>query len=234
MKTASFQTGVPAQFAQTYTQSGSPKVGFYHPAQQATGQTTDQYGYTPAVATASDGSIVQVWKQSRSIGNNRYVNELYYAVLDNRGNVIRPAARLTDLGAAGTSAYDNGPAVAVAPDGRIGIVWYRYLWNSSNSTWNYNIYFMVLAANGATILSPTNLTNNGNWGSGSGANVPRFDYPTIAATADGRFGLAWTRNVYNGSSMSTTTWYAVRRGDGGQVKAPRSFRAARRAVGTQI
>ena len=97
MKTARFQTGVPAQFAQTYSQSGRPTVGFYRPDQQAARQTTDPYGYGPAVATAPDGNIVQVWYQGRSIGNNRYVSELYYAVLDNRGNVIRPAARLTDL-----------------------------------------------------------------------------------------------------------------------------------------
>jgi hypothetical protein len=164
-----------------------------------------------------------VWYQCRSIGNNRYVCELYYAVLDNRGNVIRPAARITDLGAASTSAYDYDPAVAVAPDGRVGIAWRRYLWNSSSSTSNYNIYFMVLAANGTTVKSATNLTNNGSWGTSSTPNLPQFYYPTIAATTDGRFGLAWERQAYDGSSWPTTTWYAVRSSDGGQVKAITQF-----------
>jgi hypothetical protein len=222
MQTARFQTGVPAQFAQTYEQSGRPKVGFYRPDQQTTRQTTDQNGWSPVVATAPDGSIVQVWNQGRWIGDNRYVYELYYAVLDNRGNVIRPAARITDLGAESTYAYDQSPAVAVAPDGRVGIIWYRYLWNSSNSTYNYNIYFLVLAADGTTVLSPTNATNNGSWGTSSATNVPRFYYPTIAATADSRFGLAWTRR-YNSSSLLRTTWYAVRRSDGGKVKDPTQF-----------
>ena len=225
---------MPAQFAQTYSQSGSPKVGYYRPDQQATRQTTDPYGWSPAVTTAPDGSIVQVWYQGRSIGNNRYVNELYYAVLDNRGNVIRPATRLTDLSAASTSAYDYDPAVAVAPDGRIGIAWRRYLWNNSNSTWNYNIYFMALDANGSTILSPTNLTNNGSWGSGSSTNVPRFYYPTIAATADGRFGLAWERQIYDGSSWPTTTWYAVRRSDGGAGQSAHAILGQHQRATTQI
>ena len=147
-KTARLQTGVPAHFAQTYSQSGSPKVGYYRPDLQATRQTTDPYGWSPAVTTAPDGSIVQVWYQCRSNANNRYVCELYYAVLDNRGNVIRSAIRLTDLNTASTNAYDYDPAVAATPDGRIGIAWRRYLWNSSNSTWNYNIYYMALDANG--------------------------------------------------------------------------------------
>jgi hypothetical protein len=137
--------------------------------------------------------------------------------------VIRPAARLTDLSSASTSAYDYNPAVAVAPDGRVGIVWSRQLWNSSNSSYNYNIYFMVLAANGATVKPATNLTNNGSWGTSSAKNVPRFYYPSIAATLNNRFGLAWERQVYDGSSYPTTTWYAVRSGDGGQVKAPTQF-----------
>ena len=223
MQTVRFQTGVPAQFAQTYTQSGQPRVGLYRPDQQATHQTTNQYGDDPAVATAPDGSIVQVWGQGHSLSSNRYVVELYSAVLDGRGNVVRPAARLTDLSGASTDAYDYNPAVAVTPDGRIGIVWYRYLWNRSNSTSNYNIYFMVLAANGAIVSAPTNLTNNSSWGASGTKNLPRFYYPTIAATADGRFGLAWTREVYTGSEWLDTTWYAVRRGDGGQVKAPTQF-----------
>ena len=225
VKTASFQAGVPARFAQTYSQSGVPKVGFYRPDQQTTRQTTDPNGWSPAVTTAPDGSIIQVWYRGRDIGNNRWVNELYYAVLDNRGNVILPAARLTDLNAASTSAYDYDPAVAVAPDGRIGIAWRRYLWDNSDSTFNHNIYFMALAANGAIILSPTNLTNNGSWGTYNTPSVPQFYYPSIAATADSRFGLAWERQTYDGNSWPTTTWYAVRRSDGEQVKAPTQFSA---------
>ena len=82
---------------------------------------------------------------------------------------------------------------------------------------------MVLAANGATVKPATNLTNNGSWGTSSAKNVPRFYYPSIAATLNNRFGLAWERQVYDGSSYPTTTWYAVRSGDGGQVKAPTQF-----------
>ena len=132
-KTTRLQTGVPAHFAQTYSQSGSPKVGYYRPDLQATRQTTTRTA-RPAVTTAPNGSIVQVWYQCRSNANNRYVCELYYAVLDNRGNVISSAIRLTDLSTASTNAYDYDPAVAATPDGRIGIAWRRYLWNSSNST----------------------------------------------------------------------------------------------------
>ena len=51
----------------------------------------------------------------------------------------------------------------------------------------------------------------------------RFYNPTIAATTNRRFGLAWTREVYNGSSWFDTIWYAVRRSDGGEARSPTQF-----------
>ena len=229
LKTARFQTAVPASFAQIYAlQSGwlqpsRPKVGFYRPSQQITCETTDQRGWGSAVATAPDGSIVQVGRQSRRLGNDQTVWELYHSVLDRRCNVIRPATRITDLEGAVTTAYDLNPSIAVAPDGRTGITWRRRLWNSSTGTENNNIYFLMLDGNGATLVLPLNLTNNEGWGTSSTPNVPQFYSPTIATTADGRFGLAWYRQLYDGNSG---TWYAVRGADGDQVKAPTQFSAS--------
>ena len=240
MKTARYQTAIPAAFAQTYVSQASwmdpsrAMLGFYRPNQQTTRQNPDQSGFSSVVTTAPDGSIVQVWRQSRTNGNGQNVWELYYAVLDRRGNVVRPAARLTDLSAATTTAYELNPGVAVAPDGRIGVTWRRRLWDSSNGTENNNIYFLMLDNNGATVTPPTNLTNNNAWGTSGAPNVPVFDLPTIAATLDGRFGLAWARRLTDGGSSSTTTWYTVRGADGGQVKAPAQFSASTRGASPNL
>jgi hypothetical protein len=239
-KTARFQTAIPASFAQIYVSQASwvepsrAMVGFYRPYQQVTCQTPDQSAWGSVLATAPDGKIVQVWRQSRTNGNGQSVWELYHAMLGGHGNVIRPAARIADLSDATTTAYDLDPAVATAPDGRIGITWRRRLQNSSNGTENNNIYFLMLDGNGATVVPPTNLTNNEGWGNSSTPNVPQFYTPTIAATADGRFGLAWTRQLYDGSSYSTATWYAVRGADGGQVKAPTQFSDSTRSASPNL
>ena len=240
VKTARYQTAIPASFAQTYVSQASwmepsrAMVGFYRPYQQVTCQTPDQSAWDSVVATAPDGKIVQVWRQSRTNGNGQSVWELYHAVLGGHGNVIRPAARITDLSGATTTVYELDAAVAVAPDGRIGITWRRRLWNSDNGSENNNIYFLMLDGNGATVVAPTNLTNNDGWGNSSTPNVPQFYTPTIAATADGRFGLAWMRQLYDGSSYSTATWYAVRGADGGQVKAPAQFSGSTRSASPNL
>ena len=229
VETARFQTAIPVSFAQTYVSQASwmepsrAMVGFYRPYQQVTCQTPDQSAWGSVVATATDGKIVQVWRQSRTNDNGQSVWELYHAVLGGGGNVIRPAARITDLSGATTTAYELDPAVATAPDGRIGITWRRRLQNNSNGTENNNIYFLMLDGNGATDVPPTNLTNNEGWGTYGTPNVPTFNLPTIAATLDGRFGLAWARSLSDGNSTSTTTWYTVRGATGSQIKAPTQF-----------
>jgi hypothetical protein len=98
-KTAPIRVAVPAPFAQSYSKNGAPYAGFYRPGGQVTRQTSASYGYNPAVATTPDGKIVQVWYQGRSNSNNVWVDELYYAVLDNQGNIVRPASRITDYSA---------------------------------------------------------------------------------------------------------------------------------------
>jgi hypothetical protein len=221
-KTLSLQAAVPAEFAQSYTQNYSPYAGFYHPANQTVRHTTVDSGYAPAIATTPDGKVIQVWSEYRTNSNGKGVYELYYAMFDRWGNVVRAPARITDNSSATTNAYDYTPAVAVAPNGNVGIVWYRYNYNSSNSQYNYNIYLMILNGSGG-IVTTVNLTSNSLWGTSNAVNVPRFYYPNIAATTDNRFAMAWTRRIYTGSTYQYTTWYAVQDTNGNQIKAATQF-----------
>jgi hypothetical protein len=117
---------------------------------------------------------------------------------------------------------DYRPAVAVAPNGSIGVLWYRYLWNSGTSQFNYNIYFAVLDAAGNVVVAPTNLTNNTTWGT-SGLNVPYFFNPRIVATGDNRFILAWEREYQESAGWVKDVYYTVRDTSGGEVKAVTKF-----------
>jgi len=115
--------------------------------------------------------------------------------------------------------YDYSPTVAVAPDGRVGLIWDRQLWNSSGQS-NYNIYWAALSSNGDLLASPANVTNNSVWGIWSDLNVPRFYDPVIAATNNGRFALAWEKQLEESTGWVTDIWYAVRDGSGNVVQLP--------------
>ena len=218
-KMAPVRVAVPVPFVQSYSKNYNPYAGFYRPGGQLVKQTTTDSGYDPAVVTMPDGTIIQVWSQSRQNSNSRWVYELYYTVLDRQGNIVHPAIRIVDNSAATMDTYDLSPAVAVAPNGNIGVVWYRELWNSSNSTWNDNIYYLILNSAGGMVVPPANLTNNTLWA----GNGPWIYDPNIAATLNNRFAMAWYREDYNGSSWLDTAWYTVRDAGGGLIKSPTQF-----------
>jgi hypothetical protein len=223
-KTLAMGVAVAAPFAASFSQSSRPQAGVYGPARQVQRETSgSSSSYYPAMTTMPDGRIVQVWQTGRTNGAGKWVYELYFAILDGQGNILRPATRLSDYSSSAINVYDYHPTVAVTPDGRIGITWYRYMYQSSNGTYNYNILFQVLDGNGGWITNPIDITQNGAWGTGSGPNVPRFYYPVIVATHDNRFVLAWQRYLYDGTYGYSTIWYAVRDGAGGQITGPAPF-----------
>jgi len=167
-KTATLQTAIPAPFAQVFSDDADGAMALYlvQPQAQALKKVTadGHYGYYMAVAEMPS-SFVYFWTKSRSEGNV-YVGEIEYTLLDSSGNKVRDVSKLTDHTGATVRTYDYDPAVTVAPNGRIGVVWYRYLYNSSDYTWNYNIYYAILDASGNIVVPPTNLTNNPIWGYG--------------------------------------------------------------------
>jgi hypothetical protein len=221
-KTARLSVAVPAMFMQNYSDGDNQYADFYRPTGQIPHPTSTTAGVSPVAVTTPDGNIVQVWDAGRVNTNGQVVLELYYALLDSFGNTIRSERRITDLSAATNEAEDIDPAVAIAPNGSIGIIWYRYLRNAVGQS-NYNIYVMILNSSGAVVLPPTNLTNNSSWGSSDTPNVPRFYSPSIAATPNNRFVLAWHRQLYGTPYRQYTTYYAVRDSNGAQIKAPTTF-----------
>lgn len=222
-KTATSRIAVPAAFAQVYRDDadGAMSMMLVKPQAQAVRQATAdwRWGYDVAVAELPNRNLIYVWSKSRCVNSNctRYTSEIEYTILNPYGETVRPIARLTDNSGASFTTYDYPSGVAVAPDGRVGLVWYRYLWNSSNSQSNYNIYWAALDANGNLAVGPTNVTNNSVWGSSSDLNVPRFYYPQIAATGDFRFVVAWQREHRTSAGWIVDIWYATLNNSGGVV-----------------
>jgi len=220
-KTAVLQTAVPAPFAQVYRDDadGAMSLNLVQPAGQMVRKATTNgyYGYDPAVAETAGGNFIYAWYKGRSVGS-LWVNEIVYTLLDHAGSVIRAPSKLADLSAATTGVTDRYPALAAAPDGRIGVLWSRYLWNSNSPQFNYNVFFAVLDATGNVLVAPTNITNNTNWGEWNTLNLPKFLFLRIAATSDNRFVLTWRKEYETSSGRVEDIEYAVRDTTGVQVR----------------
>ena len=191
-RTASLQASVPAPFAQAYQDAadGAMSLDLNRPEGQTTAKTSPTDGASNlAVAELPGGGFVYVWGVWRNEGDVS-VRELEYALLDRAGSTVRAPSKLTNHSGITMSTYDY-PVVAVAPDGRIGILWYRYIYNGGTGQYNYNVHFGVLDPTGNLMVAPINLTNNSVWGTWSDLNVPIFYSPRIIATGDNRFMLSW-------------------------------------------
>jgi len=167
-KTVSLQTGVPAPFAQVYLDDADGAMSLYLalPQGQQVQKVTPDWYYGHSVAVAEmPSSFAYFWSRYRRNDSVR-VSEIEYTLLDRYGKTVRAVSKLADLSGATIYIYDYSPVVAVAPNGRIGVAWYRYLYNPSNSYWNDNIYYAILDATGKIIVPPTNLTKNTVWGHG--------------------------------------------------------------------
>lgn len=223
-KTATTRITVPAPFAQVYRDNADNAMSMMlvKPQAQAVRKATSDWhwGNDVAVAELPNHNLIYVWSKGRCLDDNctRYGAEIEYTILNPYGETVRPVTRLVDHFGATVNTYDYSVAVAVAPDGRIGLVWYRYLWNSSTSQFNYNIYWAALNANGDLSAGPINVTNNSAWGAWSDLNIPRFFNPVITASGDGRFFLAWTREHQTSAGWIADIWYAVRNSSGGVVR----------------
>jgi len=227
-KTATLQTAIPAPFAQVYRDDADGAMSLYlvQPVVQAVKKATSDryYGYDMAVAEMPD-SFAYFWDRGRCLDGscNVYGDEIEYTLLDRYGQTVRGVSKLTNHSGATMNTYDYDPAVAVAPNGRLGVVWYRYLYNSNTEQSNYNIWFALLDAAGNVVVPPTNLTNNNTWGTWNDYNVPRFYSPRIAATGDNRFVLAWERYEMESGGWLEDIYYAVRDTHGSAIKGATKF-----------
>lgn len=223
-KSASLQLALPAPFVQAYQDSANavPSLDFVRPDGVVTGKTEQIYGYDLAVAEMVDGNFFYAWTKGRCLDSQceRYVREIEYSIFHPQGLLSQATTKLIDLSQVPINTYDNALALAVAPNGRIGIVWYRYHYNEDTSQSLYNIWFAILNDSADLVYGPVNLTNNEQWGASGDLNYPRFWDPSIAATTDNRFIIVWRQYHEESEGTVSDIHYTIRDTNGTEVKSP--------------
>jgi hypothetical protein len=227
-RSVSMQSALPAPFIQGLTDEDTGAVNLdmaQTASQQVKNLTPDgHYGFEPAVVQAPNGNVLSVWYAYEETSAGYEAENIEYRLVNHFGEVLRPITRLTNHRWATGDTYDFDPVVAVAPDGRFGVLWLRelYKYENSLSQYNYNVYFAVLDADGKRVYGPQNLTSNNVWFNKSSGDRTTFSSPTIAATGDNRFVLAWQKSIYNPSCTLNDCYIndlylAARASDGSQV-----------------
>ena len=196
-KTVRLETTIPAQFAQAYREQdpGSVNLDLNWAAPQLTLTVTpgeDGHRYEPAVVQTTDQHFVTVWAEWQETGGLQGYR-LLSARLNQYGQVIRPQTVLTSLEPGVDFFSDGSIAAAAAPDGRIGVAWYRLRRIDAGglSFYNYNIWFAVLNPDGSLAVGPVNLTQQTAWQVDEDDDLRKVYAPTLAASSDNRFWVSW-------------------------------------------
>ncbi len=236
-KKVTLQTAVPAPFVQVYRDNadGAMRLYLVQPAAQAVKKVTanEYYGYDLAVAETPNGNFVYAWSKGRCLDQDCkvHVSEVEYTLLNRYGETIRAVSKLINNSGVTINTYDSSPTIAVAPNGRVGILWKRSTMQRVNDSWqrNENVYFAILDGVGNIVYGPSNITNNTAVGDPwSDPNVPAFYNPQIVATDDNRFVLGWQRTYRvdgcsSGDCRLDDIYYTVRDTAGNVVKGVTQF-----------
>ena len=220
-KSAEMRAAIPAPFAQAYVDYLDQAMSLYlaRPQSQAAKKATPDDHGGEEIAIAETPDFIYAWMKWEWV-ESFSIQEIEYVLLDEAGNPKNGVVKLTDHSAATMYTLDYSTAVAVAPNGNIGIVWYRYLWDAALSQYNYNVWFAILDSAGNQVLAPTNVTNNLVWGGSSDYNIPRYSSTQIAATGDNRFVLAWKHRHQEVEGSVEDIHYAIRESNGSVVVGP--------------
>ena len=213
-------TSIPANFANAFVDETNSAMSFMTASQyrsnnyKLTGNGYD--GSDIATIRLLNGNYLYAWDKWR-MGQTTSIYEIEYMIVGANGSIVRGVTRLASLYSVSNYTADRMPALAVAPNGTVGIAWRRYVYNYNNDTESYNIYFATLSSAGTLLTGPTAITSYG-----MSNNAPWLGNVTIAATDDNRFLLGWENETY------TTTWVeniyiAGRNTAGASVFSPTAF-----------
>lgn len=215
------QAAIPVPFAQTYY---TPNSNVYLEQIWETNVIVRQANDDPysgaslSVEGISDDDYLLLWEQSDNDPDKVYT-EIEYRVVSRMG-VMGAISVLTDSEPLAQTtpridAHARSPALAVTPDGKVGVVWTQQERKfGAGTTRRSNIYFALLDGDGNLLTPPgrLNLTNDDNWYS---------EYPYkdvyIAATSDNYFVVVWLE------SGGETIKYAVINSSGTQTTANTDF-----------
>jgi hypothetical protein len=234
------QSAVPSPFAQLLDDSdtGIEFHQIWAHSQHNTFISTQFKGSVLAVVGKYNGSDTVAWEcnQTKIIEKKPYYyTNLGVSRVDKFGKLSQSSGFLVDHVediSADSQTSDRTPAMAVAPDGKVGIVWVRDIISSTLvgglpvQKINSNVYFAILDSGAVPAITygPENVTQNALYRGSGDTNLPFFRTPQIAATEDGRFALAWVDNrLPSVDAEDNEIWLAVYQGSAGLQTAPKQI-----------
>jgi hypothetical protein len=190
-------------------------IGYYDPLSTPGSdnftQSRDELDFFSLSAYRLDNQPI-AWTRYFENDNNIWVNELYFGLADEQGNLLYPAVKIMDYTQSQDELNDYEPSLAVDPTtGNTALVWTHESYDSQLDNWLYNVYAAVFDPQGNELLPPTSITNN--------TDDFTEDYsPAVEAYRSGGFAVSWEH--YSDTSDQDSIYLAVLDGQGNIDQSP--------------
>ncbi|MBG0784450.1 MAG: hypothetical protein H0S79_05065 [Anaerolineaceae bacterium] len=173
-----------------------------------------------AVINLPNHNLFYTWTERNCIGEycNDYDDVIMYTILDAAGNQVLAPTVLVDVTVMENDVRDRNAYLAVTPDGNIGVLWHREIYDSVNHISNNNAYFAILSKDGTSFIqSPQNLTNNDVFCSTWANDCVNQHSLMLASTPNGNFLLQWRDKpsynyvfkIYDDSTSTLSSTYSL-------------------------
>jgi Nidogen-like len=224
------QAAVPSDFAQGYadSQTGLFMNLIWKEAVYVSKTGSFFTGNTLSLTDIGENGYFFAWErngQTTTSQGTSYFSDIEYILLDERGGEKQSITKLTNNGDLATPTLlvnARYPALAHAPNGRIGVVWSQSQLDLNTAEARSDIYFAVIDSSGELSYGPEVVTQAGLQASTAGS-APSFNSPRIAATTDNRFLLSWLDIRLAGAGETSAVYTAVYSTGGGLVQAPKAL-----------
>jgi hypothetical protein len=242
--------------------SGQPVSGPINITNNSTWGTWDhldspQY-WEPQIAATTDNRFLISW-QSQIYDGSKYIDDIYYAIYNTSGTLIKSPAQLTN--AAQSGLYYSQPGLSALADNRVivlytgGSLLYSILDSSGNliksetSVGNASYYADAVQLSGGNILVAWTYWSNqpkiqyailsgssfepihGPYLLSNPASISGDQYVSVAKDADGHGILTWAEADWD---SSYNLYYALVGGDGSILTQPVIFRSSHQSMDSFI
>ncbi len=147
-----------------------------------------------AVISLPNHNVFYAWVERICIGEycNDYDAVIKYTILDPYGSTVLAPTVLVDVTTMENDVRDYSMFLASTPDGDIGILWKREIYNRDNYISNYNAFFAILSQDGLSFtLAPQQLTSNDVFCPFWESSCIDQQHLKLAGTPNGNFFMLW-------------------------------------------
>jgi len=218
-KKSKISLAIPSAFTQAFYGDSGGGVYLVHPNLQIENFPN---WWTPSLGVIEtvNGNIVYAdQRQSYDPGFDTYITKMQVTAFNSYGQIITPAHPLSTILPSEHMIWELDPALAAAPNGNVGVLWYSEEYaEASSDTRLYNMHFAIIDEMGNLVYGPINITSNTIFGTYYDNNVPIYSDPQIAVTEDGKFAISFTQYIRENDLPYYDTIFSIRNPDGSEIK----------------